>query len=1081
MAGASVKVAVRVRPFSARESSRQAKCVIQMQGNTTCITNPKLPKDATKHFTFDYSYWSHTSEEDPNFASQRRVYQDIGEEMLAHAFEGYNVCILAYGQTGAGKSYTMMGRQEPGQRGIIPQVSYLEIYCERVRDLLNPKSRGGLRVREHPLLGPYVQDLSRLAVASFADIADLMDSGNKARTVAATNMNETSSRSHAVFTIVFSQRRQDPLSDLTTEKVSRISLVDLAGSERADASGAKGVRLKEGANINKSLTTLGKVISALADATSKKKKPDFIPYRDSVLTWLLKENLGGNSRTAMIAALSPADSNYEETLSTLRYADRTKQIRCHAVINEDPNARLIRELREEVTRLRELLSAQGLTDTTLSAPPAATPPTLNGDPGLDPPLGPTEAMERLQTPHLVNLNEDPLMSECLLYHIKDGVTRVGQVDVDIKLSGPFIREQHCLFRSRPDPSGEVVVTLEPCEGAETYVNGKQVTEPVVLKSGHRLILGKNHVFRFTHPEQARRERERGASPGPPPDWNLAQRELLEQQGIDMRLQRLQDLENQPQLEKEVSEQPQVPEGQVATLSFRVFDLEPDPLCRFDALSVFGGHGPGAPLLGRFCGTFRPGALRAPQNRLRLHMESDGGTAGRGFLAWFSAGSPPSNDLSRNRFGEVPEAACRLVSLEGLSLYHNCLRSVPPAIANLQALSHLDLSRNQLSSLPACLCLLPLRVLNASNNRLAALPPNLGALRTLRQLDVGCNRLRALPPGLGQLRELRDLSVRRNQLSALPDELSELPLVRLDFSCNRVVAIPRCFRRLRHLQILLADNNPLQFPPAQICLKGKVHIFKYLEAEAAAHPPPACPPDEPCPLRQRGGLDSGFHSVDSGSKRWSGNESTDESSEPSRQHREAQSAAAGDSDLEQLEKEPSPEVMSPPNPPRSPPRVLGLPPKSWPPLCPPGAAEPDPERRHHRGLQGGPQFLAAPQEPGGVDGEREGEESGQDPAGPPSIPKPSPSSSHSATKPAPPDPDQRELIAEMRQSLEALLQLQLPDELGDSELLGRVAARLRPWAVKPPHPRRTPPGLLFALFYGLLMALLVAAHRALFGC
>ncbi|NWZ88514.1 KIF1C protein, partial [Poecile atricapillus] len=676
MAGASVKVAVRVRPFSARESSRQAKCVIQMQGNTTCITNPKLPKDATKHFTFDYSYWSHTSvsagagagrpargcagpsltplqEEDPNFASQRRVYQDIGEEMLAHAFEGYNVCILAYGQTGAGKSYTMMGRQEPGQRGIIPQlcedlfarvtregspelsfsveVSYLEIYCERVRDLLNPKSRGGLRVREHPLLGPYVQDLSRLAVASFADIADLMDSGNKARTVAATNMNETSSRSHAVFTIVFSQRRRDPLSDLTTEKVSRISLVDLAGSERADASGAKGIRLKEGANINKSLTTLGKVISALAEATSKKKKPDFIPYRDSVLTWLLKENLGGNSRTAMIAALSPADSNYEETLSTLRYADRTKQIRCHAVINEDPNARLIRELREEVTRLRELLSAQGeglggiwgaataphteppstpgLSDTTLSAPPATTSPTLNGGPGLEPPLGPTEAMERLQetekiiaelnetweeklrrtealrlereallaemgvalredggtvgvfspkkTPHLVNLNEDPLMSECLLYHIKDGVTRVGQVDVDIKLSGPFIREKHCLFRSCPDPSGEVVVTLEPCEGAETYVNGKQVTEPVVLKSGHRLILGKNHVFRFTHPEQARRERERGASPGPPPDWNLAQRELLEQQGIDMRLQRLQDLENHPQLEKEASDQPQV--------------------------------------------------------------------------------------------------------------------------------------------------------------------------------------------------------------------------------------------------------------------------------------------------------------------------------------------------------------------------------------------------------------------------------------------------------------------------------------------------------------------------------------------
>ncbi|XP_064593787.1 leucine-rich repeat and calponin homology domain-containing protein 4 [Zonotrichia leucophrys gambelii] len=444
------------------------------------------------------------------------------------------------------------------------------------------------------------------------------------------------------------------------------------------------------------------------------------------------------------------------------------------------------------------------------------------------------------------------------------------------------------------------------------------------------------------------------------------------------------------------------------------------------------------------------------------------------------------DLSRNRFGEVPEAACRLVSLEGLSLHHNCLRSVPPAIANLQALAHLDLSRNQLSSLPACLCLLPLRVLNASNNRLARLPPNLGALRTLRQLDVGCNRLRALPPGLGQLRALRDLNVRRNQLAALPEELSELPLVRLDFSCNRVVAIPRCFRRLRHLQTLLADNNPLQFPPAQICLKGKVHIFKYLEAEAAAHPVPACPPDEPCPLRQRGGLDSGFHSVDSGSKRWSGNECSDESSEPSRQHREMHGGAAGDSDPEQLEEEPSPEEQQSQTPRGdSPEGSRGVP------NC----------RRRPKNLE--------------VWMERERERSRdrtpprrppQDPDGAPGPPKPgaclSPSSSssssssfssHSATKPAPPDPDQ--LMAELRQSLEALLQLRLPEELGgDLELLGRVAARLRPWAgppsprrtpppseVKPPHPRRSPPGLLFVLFYGLLMALLLAAHRALFGC
>uniref|UniRef100_A0A672Z8H9 Kinesin-like protein n=1 Tax=Sphaeramia orbicularis TaxID=375764 RepID=A0A672Z8H9_9TELE len=604
MAGASVKVAVRVRPFNSREVGRSAKCVIQMQGNTTCISNPKQQnKDGAKNFTFDYSYWSHTTADDPSFASQKQVYKDIGEEMLLHAFEGYNVCIFAYGQTGAGKSYTMMGKQEPGQEGIIPQlcedlfqrtgentdpdlnysveVSYMEIYCERVRDLLNPKSQGTLRVREHPILGPYVEDLSKLAVTGFIDIRDLMDAGNKARTVAATNMNETSSRSHAVFTIVFTQKRRDQLTGLDTEKVSKISLVDLAGSERADSSGAKGTRLKEGANINKSLTTLGKVISALAEMQSnKKRKSDFIPYRDSVLTWLLKENLGGNSRTAMIAALSPADINYEETLSTLRYADRAKQIRCNAVINEDPNAKLIRELKHEVERLRNLLFSQGLQElldnsgiyTFIAESVDFVLPLLflktesirlereailaemgvsikedGGTLGVFSPKG---------TPHLVNLNEDPLMSECLLYYIKEGFTRVGQQDVDIKLSGHFIKEIHCVFVSEVNEQGEVVVTLEPLIGAETYVNGKQITEAVVLKQGNRIVMGKNHVFRFNHPEQARLERERSVTAeqqGEPEDWNYAQKELLEKQGIDIKLEmekRLQDMETQYKKEKE---------------------------------------------------------------------------------------------------------------------------------------------------------------------------------------------------------------------------------------------------------------------------------------------------------------------------------------------------------------------------------------------------------------------------------------------------------------------------------------------------------------------------------------------------
>ncbi|XP_023804563.1 kinesin-like protein KIF1A isoform X1 [Cyanistes caeruleus] len=688
MAGASVKVAVRVRPFNSREMSRESKCIIQMSGSTTTILNPKQPKETPKSFSFDYSYWSHTTPADINYASQKQVYRDIGEEMLQHAFEGYNVCIFAYGQTGAGKSYTMMGKQEKDQQGIIPQlcedlfsrindttndnmsysveVSYMEIYCERVRDLLNPKNKGNLRVREHPLMGPYVEDLSKLAVTSYNDIQDLMDSGNKARTVAATNMNETSSRSHAVFNIIFTQKRHDAETDVTTEKVSKISLVDLAGSERADSTGAKGTRLKEGANINKSLTTLGKVISALAEMDSgpnknkKKKKTDFIPYRDSVLTWLLRENLGGNSRTAMVAALSPADINYDETLSTLRYADRAKQIRCNAVINEDPNNKLIRELKDEVARLRDLLYAQGLGDIIDTHPAAGgskyvsdfennndakgtelshrhdnLSTVTNAIAGISPSSslsalssraasvaslherimfapGSEEAIERLKetekiiaelnetweeklrrteairmereallaemgvamredggtlgvfspkkTPHLVNLNEDPLMSECLLYYIKDGITRVGREDAekrqDIVLSGHFIKEEHCLFRSDTKSGGEVIVTLEPCEGADTYVNGKKVTEPSILRSGNRIIMGKSHVFRFNHPEQARQERERtpcAETPAEPVDWAFAQRELLEKQGIDMKQemeQRLQELEDQYRRERE---------------------------------------------------------------------------------------------------------------------------------------------------------------------------------------------------------------------------------------------------------------------------------------------------------------------------------------------------------------------------------------------------------------------------------------------------------------------------------------------------------------------------------------------------
>ncbi|XP_062531099.1 kinesin-like protein unc-104 isoform X5 [Bombyx mori] len=654
----SVKVAVRVRPFNSREIARECKCIIEMSGNTTVIVNPKAPpgsKEGAKSFNFDFSYWSHNPN-DPQFSSQVMVYKDIGEEMLQHAFDGYNICIFAYGQTGAGKSYTMMGRGEDGQEGIIPQickdlfrrirqttsddlkysveVSYMEIYCERVRDLLNPKNKGNLRVREHPALGPYVEDLSKLAVTSYQDIYDLIDEGNKARTVAATNMNETSSRSHAVFTIFFTQQRHDVTTNLMSEKVSKISLVDLAGSERADSTGAKGTRLKEGANINKSLTTLGKVISALAEIASKSKKSkkaDFIPYRDSVLTWLLRENLGGNSKTAMIAAISPADINFDETLSTLRYADRAKQIVCKAIVNEDANAKLIRELKEEILKLRELLKAEGIdveegeqnsspqrkkSEAEVLSPKLSRAATTIAEEAVDQ----LQASEKLiaelnetweeklkrteqirvqreavfaemglavkegitvgiyspkKTPHLVNLNEDPNLSECLLYYIKDGVTRVGtseaKVPQDIQLSGSHILSEHCIFEN-----ADGVICLIPHRGALVYVNGRELEEPVILKSGSRVILGKNHVFRFTHPGQPRElppvnkaltdSTESAAEVATESssdtenqnvDWDFAQCELLEKQGIDLKAEmqkRLMALEEQFRREKEHADQ-----------------------------------------------------------------------------------------------------------------------------------------------------------------------------------------------------------------------------------------------------------------------------------------------------------------------------------------------------------------------------------------------------------------------------------------------------------------------------------------------------------------------------------------------
>ncbi|TVY50621.1 Kinesin-like protein KIF1C [Lachnellula cervina] len=372
--GGNVRVVVRVRGFLPREIERGAECLIEMnpnnQATTLLVPNDSDPANSRsktrkvieeKVFTFDNSFWSH-DKKDEHYAHQEDVYNCLGEEFLDHNFEGYHTCIFAYGQTGSGKSYTMMGT--PDQPGLIPRtcedlfqrieaahnetpnisynvrVSYFEVYNEHVRDLLVPVNPNQppyyLKIRESPTEGPYIKDLTDAPVKNISEIMRHMKIGDASRTTASTKMNDTSSRSHSVFTIMLKQIHHDMDTDETTERMARIRLVDLAGSERAKATEATGARLREGSNINKSLTTLGRVIAALADPKQQrpgKRSKDVVPYRDSILTWLLKDSLGGNSKTAMIACIAPSD--YDETLSTLRYADQAKRIRTRAIVNQD--------------------------------------------------------------------------------------------------------------------------------------------------------------------------------------------------------------------------------------------------------------------------------------------------------------------------------------------------------------------------------------------------------------------------------------------------------------------------------------------------------------------------------------------------------------------------------------------------------------------------------------------------------------------------------------------------------------------------------------------------------------------------
>ncbi|XP_066569005.1 kinesin-like protein KIF14 [Amia ocellicauda] len=576
----AVTVAIRVRPLNVREQRLNAKSVVTVSGQEAVVHHNQQKFS----FSFDFAFWSCDDQMD-TYASQDIVYSKLAQPLLDKVIQGYNTCLFAYGQTGSGKSYTMMGYGD--EVGIIPrfceeiflkssqeplhnvtchlEMSYFEVYNEKIHDLLSSdkepsQKKTSLRVREHPELGPYVAGLSSYVVGSFADVQAWLELGNKQRATAATGMNDKSSRSHSVFTVVLTQTKREEVEGVSHDHTvrSHINLVDLAGSERSTAAHTTGIRLKEGASINKSLMTLGKVICALSEASQSKKKA-FIPYRDSVLTWLLKESLGGNSKTAMIAAVSPAAVNIEETLSTLRYATQARRIINVAKVNEDSSARIIRELKAEIEKLRTAgRCSQGMGameyDANLQEILSLKEKLLQQEREL------TQAQEEWKVklalaeqckmeeaeglqkagvsfkvdnrfPYLVNLNEDPQLSEMLLYIIKEGQMKVGRLTAgskyDIQLTGALIAEQHCLLTNT---NGNV--TLTPVEDAKTYINGVHLTQPVTLHHGDRVVLGGDHYFRFNHSvEQSgyRASEAPGGTKDVHRDFEFAKNELLDAQ------------------------------------------------------------------------------------------------------------------------------------------------------------------------------------------------------------------------------------------------------------------------------------------------------------------------------------------------------------------------------------------------------------------------------------------------------------------------------------------------------------------------------------------------------------------------
>lgn len=554
----NIKVTVRVRPFLPREEAA-SNCCIAMPSETTIDVTEDNGK--VRNYTFDRAYWSH-DKNSPHYATQETLMNELGHMLIDNALAGYNCCLFAYGQTGSGKTHSVLGQLSPPEmRGLLPRivenlfkaieedkasktpsvfkshVSYLEIYNETIYDLLVlPEQRTGkLDAHTHPQLGIIIPGLSESPVRNDRDVQALIDFGAKTRTVAATCMNATSSRSHCIF--IFELEKKSIVNGVESDLRSRVNLVDLAGSERQKRTEAVGKHLKEGACINQSLTCLAQVISSLAEAGVKKKagqKADFVPFRNSKLTYILQDSLQGNSKTVMCAAISPSYDSCNETIGTLRFAENVKKIQTSAKKNEKSKENILAELKEEARRLRKQLEEGGgrgggakdsAADELAAVDAAVEVVAQKYGSNFEEELAEAEKFQKLReqalesmglhtedlashmgieagTPQLINYNEDPSLSGCLMYFLmkdEDETNPIGTSigsgeQCKIKLKGLGMCHKMLTIFNREN----MKLTYVLCEG-RVMINGKLSASEGHLKHNDRLILGHAFVFRVNIP------------------------------------------------------------------------------------------------------------------------------------------------------------------------------------------------------------------------------------------------------------------------------------------------------------------------------------------------------------------------------------------------------------------------------------------------------------------------------------------------------------------------------------------------------------------------------------------------------